>query len=194
MRTTAALALLFLVACAGSSPPRTQYLLRAELVERAGRVEAPLRIALGRVAVAPYLDQSGILVETAARQVSAAREHEWAEPLADGLRSLLRAELSDALGQEVLAERGPGRTWDYTVDVTVDRLHGTMQGTAVLDASYWITPTAGAGEAGVYRFSRFARLPREGYAGLVDAEAELTRQLAQAIAGSFRELDATEQP
>jgi uncharacterized lipoprotein YmbA len=74
------------------------------------------------------------------------------------------------------------------VDVYVDRLHATMGGTAVLDAGYRITPPPGAGEAVEYRFSRSAQLPREGYPGLVDAEADLARQLAQAIADSLREM------
>jgi uncharacterized lipoprotein YmbA len=175
-----------LVGCAGSSVPPTQYLLRADPAERSGRVEAPVRVGLGRVDVAPYLDQSGIVVETEAGQVQAAREHQWAEPLGAGLRSYLRAEMSAALGHDVSASPADLAHWDYTLDVYVDRLHGTMAGTAVLDASYRITPRAGAVTA--YRFSRSAPLPREGYPGLVDAEADLVRQLAQAIAASLGEI------
>ncbi len=194
MRLAASLALLLLVACAGAAPPRTLYLLRSELVEGAGPVEAPLHIALGRVGVAPYLDQSGIVVETAAGEVHAARQHEWAEPLEAGLRSLLRAELSDALGQEVSAGSDEGLPWHYRVDVYVDRLHGTMEGRAVLDAAYWIRAPRGAGEDAAYRFSRSAPLPREGYPGLVEAEAGLARELARAIAGSLREAGVADRP
>jgi uncharacterized lipoprotein YmbA len=96
--------------------------------------------------------------------------------------------MSEALGYEVSANPADLGNWDYAVDVYVDRLHGNMAGTAVLDASYRITPKAGAGEAAAYRFSRSAPLPREGYPGLVDAEADLARQLAQAIAASLREI------
>jgi len=188
MRNTIFLFLSLLVACAGSSAPRTQYLLRAEPAQRAGRVEAPFRIGLGRIAVAPYLDQAGIVVQTQASQVEAARQHQWAEPLDAGLRSLLRAEMSEALGHDVSAGPADGSGWDYTVDVYFDLLHGTMAGNAVLDAGYRITPRPGAGEAVEYRFSRSAPLPREGYPGLVEAEADLARQLARAIATSLREL------
>jgi uncharacterized lipoprotein YmbA len=188
MRNAAFLSVVLLVACAGSSDPLTQYLLRIEPAERAGRAEAPVRVGLGRVSVAPYLDQSGIVVETEAGQVQSARQHQWAEPLAAGLRSYLRAGMSEALGYDVSARPADLDHWDYTVDVYVDRLHGTMAGTAVLDASYWITPRPGAGDVARYRFSRSAPLPREGYPGLVDAEADLARQLAQAIASSLREI------
>jgi len=187
MRNAAFLSVVLAVACAGSSAPPTQYLLRAEPAEQSGRVEAPVRVGLGRVTVAPYLDQSGIVVETEAGQVHAAREHRWAEPLDAGLRSYLRVEMSETLGYDVSASPADLVHWDYTVDVYVDRLHGTMAGAAVLDASYRITPRPGAGDVAAYRFSRSAPLPREGYPGLVDAEADLVRQLAQAIAASLGE-------
>jgi uncharacterized lipoprotein YmbA len=190
MRTFAAVFALLLISCAGSPAPRTQYLLRAELAEQSGRVEAPVRVGLGRVTVAPYLDQSGVVVETESGQVRAAREHQWAEPLGAGLRSYLGAEISASLGYDVSARPTDLDDWDYTVDVYVDRLHGTMAGTAVLDASYRITPRPGAGGVTAYRFSRAAPLPREGYPGLVDAEADLVRQLARAIAASLREIGA----
>lgn len=188
MRYTAFLSVVLLLACAGSPASRTRYLLRAEPAEQSGRVEAPVRIGLGRVAVAPYLDQSGIVVETEAGQVQTAREHQWAEPLGAGLRSYLGGEISAALGYDVSARPTDLDDWDYTVDVYVDRLHGTMKGMAVIDASYRITPRSGAGDIAAYRFSRTVSLPREGYPGLVDAEADLARQLARAIAASLREI------
>jgi uncharacterized lipoprotein YmbA len=188
MKNAAFFSVALLVACAGSSAPRMQYLLRAQPAESARRVEAPVRVALGRVAVAPYLDQSGIVVQTEAGQVRAARQHQWAGPLDAGLRSYLRAEMSEALGYDVSARPADRVHWDYTVDVYVDQLHGTMAGTAVLDAGYRITPRPGAGEVVEYRFSRSAPLPREGYPGLVEAEAGLARELAVAIAASVRKL------
>lgn len=188
MRTAALLSVVLLAACAGSSAPPAEYLLRAEPAEPSGRVEAPVRVGFGRVAVAPYLDQSGIVVETEPGQVQPARQHQWAEPLEAGLRSYLRAAMSEALGYDVSARSAELDQWDYAVDVYVDQLHGAMTGTAVLVAGYRITPRPGAGEVAVYRFSQSAPLPRAGYAGLVDAEADLVRQLAQAMAGSLREL------
>lgn len=194
MRSVAAVfVLLQVVACAGSAPERTRYLLRDDVQERTGRVEAPTRVALGRVSVAPYLDQAGIVVETEPGQVHAARQHEWAEPLEAGLRSTLRDGLADALGHDVSSSGGT-LPWDYRVDVHVDRLHGTMDGTAVLDASYRISPRPGSGETVAYRFVRSSSLPRAGYPGLVDAEAGLVRELARAIAASLRESGEADGP
>ncbi len=191
MRRTALLLAALLAACAGSSPERTQYLLRATSAAQTGqtgRIEAPVRVGLGRVLVAPYLDQAGIVIEMEAGQVRVARQHQWAEPLQAGLRALLRSEISDALGYEVSASGAGPNGWDYTVDVSVDRLHGTMSGVAVLDAGYQITQRDRADEVLEFRFARSTPLPREGYPGVVDGHAALARELAAAIAASLRAL------
>ena len=190
IRATVIVSSVLLLSCSGSAPPRIQYLLRGELTDTASRVETPLRVGLGRVTLASYLDQAGIVLETEAGQVTAARYHQWAEPLDAGLRSYLRSEVSRALGYEVCAQRGERVRWDYTVDVYIDRLHGSMGGTAVIDASYRIIPEADDAAVAEYRFAGSAHLASEGYDGLVDAEAQLTSELAAAIAESVREISA----
>jgi uncharacterized lipoprotein YmbA len=178
--------LLLVLACAGSSPQRTLYLLRADATEQVDRTETGPRIGLGRVSVAPYLDQPGIVVEMEPGRVQVANEHRWAEPLDAGLRSFLRVEISVALGHPVSA--GPRLSeWAYTVNVFVDQLHGSMDGVAVLDATYRIVPRADTGATAEFHFSSNAPLPRAGYPGLVDAQAELVRELARAIARSLVE-------
>ncbi|MBW2236913.1 MAG: membrane integrity-associated transporter subunit PqiC [Deltaproteobacteria bacterium] len=186
MRAIALASTLLLIACGGSAPARTQYLLRSQTPEGSVRVDLPARIGLGRVVVAPYLDQSGIVMETAVNEVTPARNHTWAEPLDDATLIFLRAELSTALGEEVGFDPSDRSLWKYTVEVFIEQLHGTMAGQAVLVASYRIAPRGGAAPSG-YRFSRSAPLASEGYSGLVDAEAGLLRDLASAIAGSIRE-------
>lgn len=183
MRLVALTLALSLVACGGSAPVRTFYLLRGETPERTARVEGVPRVGLSRVVVAPYLDQSGIVVESAAREITPARNHHWAEPLEDGLRLLLRTELSTALGEDVGLDPADRGRWQHDVQVFVEQLHGSMAGRALLVADFRIASRGG--ETAEYRFSRSQPLPREGYAGLVDAEAALVRQLAQAIASSL---------
>jgi uncharacterized lipoprotein YmbA len=185
MRSVALSLTLFLVACGASSPVRTQYLLRAETPERSARVEGVARVGLSRVIVAPYLDQSGIVVESAAREIQPARNHHWAEPLEAGLRLLLRSELATALGEDVGLDPDDRGRWQHDVHVFVEQFHGTMAGRAVLVADFRITSRAGSGGSVEYRFSRTQPLAREGYAGLVDAEAALVQQLAADIAAAI---------
>lgn len=187
MRAIALASMLLLLACGGSAPARTQYLLRSQAPAGTVQVQVPARVGLGRVVVAPYLDQTGIMMETAPNEVTPAQYHTWAEPLHEGALVFLRAELSAALGEDVSFDPSDRSLWKYAVEVFVEQLHGTMTGQAVLVASYRITPREGAARSG-YRFSRSAPLASEGYSGLVDAEAGLLRDLAAAIAGSIREL------
>lgn len=178
---------LLLAACAATPPPTTRYLLPATTPEGTARVDPPVWIGLGRIDVAPYLAQPGLVVETEALQVRPARYHVWAEPLGDGLRRFLGAEISAALGVDVASDASQGHPWDYTVEIGIDRLHGNLAGDAMLVARWWVRPAAGRGEPVAFRFAAVQPLPREGYPGLVEAEVALARQLAVAIAESLRQ-------
>jgi uncharacterized lipoprotein YmbA len=120
--------------------------------------------------------------------VRPARYHQWAEPLDEGLRRLLRAEISKALGYQVSADALQRKQWDYAVEVSVEQLHGTLAGEALLSASWRIARGDGAEPVAEFRFTRSAPLAEDGYAALVAAEIDLARQLAVAIADSLREL------
>jgi len=188
MREVAIAAALFLplLACSSSTPPVTRYLLRGDLVPGSGRVDAPARVVLARLVVAPYLSGAeGIVIETAPGQVQAANQHQWAEPIEAGIRSFLSAEIGAALGYPLSASYLDRPAWDQRVDVSIDRLHGTMDGTAVLEARYRITSGGDSGEGVEFRFASSTALPREGYSGVVEAEASLLRELGRAIAGSL---------
>jgi len=174
-------------ACSSPAPEPVYYLLRAEYSEGARRLDPPFRAGLGRVVVAPYLLSSpGIVVETAPGVVRPAQRYRWAEPLDAGLRWFVRGEIARALGFEVGGGLVDRADWDYTIDVYISQLHGTMAGTALLEAAYVIRPTADRGQLVEYRFSRAEPLDDEGYAALVAAEQRLLRALADAIAESLR--------
>ncbi|MGH0037927.1 MAG: PqiC family protein [Myxococcota bacterium] len=190
MRSTFLFALLSSVlvlgACSSPSPEPSFYLLRGEAVTRQGAMDPKVRVGLGRVIVAPYLlANPGLFVETAPGEVRPARQHQWAEPLDAGLRWFLRTEIARALGYEIGGGLVDVATWDYTIDVYVARLHGTMTGDALIDAAYTIRSAADRKGPSEYQFSRSAPLPDEGYAALAAAERELLGELGQAIARSL---------
>ncbi len=189
MRTIAlGSAMLLLMACGGSTPARTQYLLRADNPERTLRVASPARVGIARVSIAPYLHQSGIVVETETGEVRPAHHHRWAEPLEDGLLLFLRTELSTALGVEVGIDRAMRSQWEYAVRIFVEELHGTMSGRAVLVASFRIERQGANPETAAYRFVRSRALGDEGYDALVAAQRDLGRELARSMADGLREL------
>ena len=178
-----------IAACSSPAPETTYYLLRGDLVEGKGRVDTGVRVGLGRVAVAPYLRASpGIVIETAPGELRAAAWHQWAEPLDAGLRLFLRGEISRAFGHEVegLTDRSG---WDYRIEVYVRRLHGTMSGTALLEAAYVILSADDSKRLREYRFSKSEPLSAEGYAALVAAQRRLATELAESIAADLRSLE-----
>jgi uncharacterized lipoprotein YmbA len=182
------LCLLALLACsAPPAPEPARYLLRADEGLPGAAATAAVRVGLRRVEVAPYLRQPGLALETDPHRIRHARHHRWAEPLEHGLRSLLRAELSLALDQEVDADPAGAARWEHAVDVAIDQLHGTASGEALLVASWRITRRTTGEERARGRFARRQPLVREGYPALVQAEIALVRQLAQEIAGSLRD-------
>lgn len=191
----ACLTCLMLVAsgCTNAPTSRTEYLLRGALVESGGTAPLAPAAAIGAVHVAPYLARPGIVVEIAPGELRAAQAHVWAEPLEDGIRSLLRSELARSLDAEVAAAgHAP-----IEVDVRIDRLHGSEDGRATIEATYRLRrapgrPGAGAQADDHYRFADSESLARAGYAGLVDAERALVGRLAAAIAEAIRALPAAE--
>lgn len=174
-----------LTGCSGAAPVRTEYLLRSDTPDSVTQVQSPARVGIGRVFIAPYLDQSGLVIETETREIKPARYHHWAEPLDNSLLLYLRAETSKALGEPVGANPADRTKWDRTVEVFVEELHGTVAGEALLVATFKVS-TRGASEATTYRFAKRTPLAKKGYASLVDAEALLARELAAAIAQAVR--------
>lgn len=169
-----------LAGCAGQAPEVTYYLLRVDPGSHGG---GPAAVGLGRVAVAGYLDQSGILVQTGPNQVEAARYHRWAEPLNQGIRSLMRDALADAMDLEV-ARSGNGSR--FVVDLYIDRLHGSVQGDVVIVADVAIV--RGNDTAASFRFTAEREIERDGYAALVAAETDLVIALAERTASSLQDL------
>ena len=170
-----------------TAPAASRYFLRTA-VTPSGVASADARIGLARVDVAPYLEPGGLAIETAPGQIQWAANHEWAEPLSAGLAFFLRGALSSAVGAEV-GLHAAGGDWPYTVDVFVEALHGTMQGDAVIVASYRIVQPGRT--AADFRFTQRSALARPGYPAMVEAEKALLRELAHAIAGSLRAAGAS---
>jgi uncharacterized lipoprotein YmbA len=190
MKTLALVILLTLVtACAGkSTPSQNYYLLPITAPAGSVRVEAPVSVGLSRLEVAHYLKQDGIVVETMEGKIRPANYNQWAEPLSEGLRRLLRSQISEALGYEISADTLQRSSWDVVLDAEIERFHGTLAGEAILIAHWRLVPAAAPENSVAYRFSETRALQREGYGGLVEAETALLNDLARAIADSIREL------
>ena len=180
-----------LTGCAGGgkSPETTTYLLRSTAPTSAGESVSSNEVGLGRIRVAGYLSQPGIIVELEPGQIRSARFHEWAEPLSAGLRFVLRADIARSLGADIDVDPTRRRVWRLAVDIDVEEFHGTLAGSARLNASWTLTNRTGDVVA-AHRFSDTEALSRSGYDGLVDAQVALAARLGAAIAESIRDADS----
>lgn len=181
MKRLAISTVLLLVGCASQPPELTQYLLRTDGADNSRQQTQPTKIGLGRVDVATYIDQPGLVLETENGQIRAARHHQWAEPLRVSLRRFLGAEISAAIGQDLEVDIHTGGDWAYRVDINIDQLHGTANGNAVLMAYWVVTNLAKDGARSRYQFADTQALDQSGYDALASAEKILLTRLARAI-------------
>ena len=168
-----------LVGC--SSQPVTTpqvYLLRSATAQEAQAALAPPQVGLAAVTVADYLDQPGLVLETANGTMHRARQHLWAEPLRTSLLRFMANEVGTALQAPVALGTLPEQL--PQISIRIDQLHGSNAGAAVLVAYWEYIPLEGATRS--YRFTRQQALSDDGYAALVAAEKSLLIQLAEAIA------------
>lgn len=172
------LCILAMSACSTSTPLPSYYLLRSELPEGSRMLDAAPTFALGTLTVAPYIDQPGLLLETAEGDLRPARFHLWAEPVRDGSRTFLLSAISQASGKDVLP-------WELNreatrFDIRIDQLHGTNDGRAKLVAHWW--QYVGDDVREIHEFVQTKALERDGYGALAAAQKALLMDLAKNIA------------
>jgi uncharacterized lipoprotein YmbA len=178
-----------LLGCAsggGKTPQLTQYLLRSTAPATSGEVKQLGDVGIGRINVADYLDQFGIVVELQPGQIRPAKYHEWAESLSTGLRQFLRPEIAAVVGHDIDIDPTRQRHWRLTVDIDIVEFHGTLSGSARLNASWTLTDADGD-LVGAYRFVETESLRQSGYGGLVDAQSTLAARLGAAVGQSIRD-------
>jgi uncharacterized lipoprotein YmbA len=184
MKTVGLLAaVVFLAAaCSGKQIEPNYYLLRPAVKPESRQLTPSADFALGKISIASYLDQPGLLLETSDGEIRPARHHLWAEPVYEGVHSFLVKEISRARGEDILPARLK-RDALVVVEVRVEELHGTADGQAVLVGYWWLRRD---GEVlAAYQFSESKTLNDDGYQALVHAERALLVQLAEKIAASM---------
>lgn len=182
LSTIVALCLVVLLPGCGSHPVEpSYYLLRSGQDGTSGRLTPSRDYALGTVEIAPYLDQPGLVMETADAQMRPANNHLWAEPVYDGMRNYLSTEIARSTGQELLPEKlNKGAT---VVNIRIDQLHGTRDGNAHIVAYWWLVRDGKV--AALNRYAQVRHLQASGYDALVAAEKALLSELAQQIAAAL---------
>jgi uncharacterized lipoprotein YmbA len=174
---------LLLAGCAGSPAAQDHdYLLRPQkLMVASGNRSV---VQLKPVAVAPYLDQKGMVLQTGSSEIRVARHHRWAEPLDEAVERYLQVSIANQA--DVAVESTPLTTVeeDATVTVRINQLHGTESGQVRLVAD-WKVDRAGE-EPMLHSYDESITQSADGYPALVAAHAELLDGLSGAIADSLK--------
>jgi len=187
MKRLILVAILLITACSSQPLQHHRYLLRSDADYEPADLSVA-RIGLGTITVATYLDSPGLVLETADRSVRPARYHSWAEPLRESLRPFLGAEISAALGSRVHSfGYGGDEDWSRRVEIRIDQLHGTFDGSARIVAYWAILDNASREVIHEGQFRDSEPLGSDGYDSLVEAEAKLLRRFAVAIAASLQD-------
>jgi hypothetical protein len=177
-----------MLGCSSSPPERHFYLLRGATSGTATSAAPAELVGIGRVTIAAYLDRAAVVVQTGAREIRPARYHQWGEPLDNGVRHYLRAELVDRLGYEVASDVIYRDAWGYRIDISIETLHGSLNDGAWINAGFVVAEVGGEKATVAGRVIEHERLTRDGYPGLVDAHTRLLDQLAAAIESALDEL------
>jgi uncharacterized lipoprotein YmbA len=173
--------LLLLAACSGTPTSSTHYLLRSDIDAESRELQPSRYYALGSLTIASYIDQPGLVLETRQREIHSARSHQWAESLRDSLRYFFAQEISFGIGEDVFFNRD--KTGLTLIDISINQLHGTINGDAILIAYWVLVPPEG--EAKYFQFSETRALSDDGYNALVEAEQQLLHLLATRISDSL---------
>lgn len=174
-----------LCACGRSTPTRYYVLESTGPAVVSGDLPATsLRVA--PVTVPQYLDRTGLVWHGAQPEnLTVEESHQWAEPLADGIRRVVQAELAAPLrgkGVHVLANADDSDS-TYVLFIHVERLEAVQSGTVRLVAQWHCDKNGRAVAQGVFAENR--AVEGTGMTAQVQAQSALVRQLAAWIEGQL---------
>lgn len=185
MRAIIVVSAMLLAACSGTPVQTQYYLLRSDIEQQSRDLQPSRRFAMGRIMIAPYIEQPGIVLETSAGEIRPAMHNQWAEPMSLGLRQFLRIEISADVGEDIFPREYSEA--DLHFDVRIDQLHGTNDGDALLVAYWWVQKKDEI--IASYQFWETAPLSTDGYGALVQAQKKLLGSLSARIGESLKAAD-----
>jgi len=169
--------LLLVAACVRLGPSKDLsrfFVLAPEPAAAPAVADGPV-IGVGPVTLPEYLDRNVLVTRVGPNEVDPAESYWWAEPLEDQVPAVLAQNLAGRLGASRAVTYPWARTLepDITVRAVFTRFEADTDGTAHLEAQWWIT-AAGSERAGSSALSEPAS------AAVPDAEvAALSRLLGR---------------
>lgn len=126
-------------------------------------------VTIEAVRLPAYLQTSNIMLGVSDAELRPAQYHRWSEPLEDGIRRVLDAEIRSRLMERVGTPAALG------IDLEIATFHGDQGGTVRLRGLWKVE----GGEAKAFRIE--ARLDGDGYAELARAHVAALETLAKQV-------------
>lgn len=185
--------LVFLSSCSTRSPTPNYYLLENPLGDKVR--SGDLRIGLGPVEIADYLQRPQIALRSHNSQIRFADFERWASSLRGLIINAIQFDLSNQLNTDNIFEY-PWRKLDqvdYSISLNINRLDASFEtGEAHLEAKGIIKNSDG--ESFVETFSLMEPIEGGSYDGLVSAERRLLLLLSEQISLSIERLQSGQRP
>lgn len=177
--------------CAPGSSARSRFYMPVALVapgdEPPQAKAGGIRVGIGPIRLAEYLDRPQIVTRDGGVLVQLAEFERWAEPLEDSVARVVAENVSRLMGDRPL-EVFP---WNSSADPAFQvrgeilRLDGELGGDAVLEA--WFSIVGSTSRKGESRKVAYREPAGPDYASLVLAESRLLERLSRDIAAALSE-------
>lgn len=138
------------------------------------------------VSVAPYLDQGGIVYQTAPYRVVIANDNRWAAPLPGALTDMLFANLSQHLSGIDLIRSTTRRHDLYQLQTRVDEFDGHFDGNAHI-AGQWTLVDPDGRTLLTRTFDQRVPLSEDGYPALVASLSQGWREVSSQITPALQQ-------
>ena len=179
------IAAISLSACSTRSPNSNFYLLENEL--SSGERTGNLRIGLGPVSVADYLQKPQIAIRTDSSKIIFSEFDRWASDLRGLIINAVQHDLAEELNSDNIFEY-PWRKSDkvdFAVTLDIKRFDASFdESSAYLEARVKLTNAEGASIARSYTLTE--SLQGSGYDAAVSAERRLLAELATKVANLIK--------
>lgn len=133
-------------------------------------------VEISSIELPAYLKSSSLMLGVSEFEIRPAQYHLWSEPLEDGIRRVLEAELVSQL------KRDDREVASTRLELKIETLHGSVDGDLILRGSWTVRDEGAERKTFVIR----RQLAADGYSELVQVHVTALAELARRIAAELK--------
>ncbi len=185
MKCYLVIALCLLSGC--TSMPETEYYILASdsTAQMTANSSSGPVLGIGRIRLADYLRQSGIVTQTDDFRIRTANYHRWGEPLHKGIRRIIAQQLSRTMvDHRIEAEPHDRRQITYQLDLDIERFHANTSGMAILSGRWTLYRVEDETIVRSQNFDLSNPMNDSGYRDAVGTQMQLLGRLSDQISAA----------